>query len=384
MSESRPVYRGSVKEVRELGDGLLEFRFTDQYSVFDWGAMPDEIPGKGEALAALAAFFFEKLGDPASWKAFSATPEAHSLRRGASKCPRPPGGSSIPLLFNELGETLQSEGLRNHFRGSPHADARGRFREICVEGVSIPRPREASVLGRMLPDYSGIEEYPAPRLIPIEFVFRFSAPKGSSLRARWEKGFLESPPLGFTGIEEEWDFPVLECFTKLERTDRLLPLTEAFAISGVTAEAFQETLLRTAWVAGFLRKRFADAGLALADGKLEWAIGADGKPILVDAIGPDELRLLRGPLDFSKEFLRRHYRGTEWYAAVEAAKLRAKEAGSTDWKKGVAPPPPLPEKLLALASDVYGTLAKIVAGSRGFPEAPSIVLLAERLAEANR
>ncbi|PSQ38766.1 phosphoribosylaminoimidazolesuccinocarboxamide synthase, partial [Halobacteriales archaeon SW_10_66_29] len=42
-----------------LGRGA--FAFTDDYSVFDWGKMPDEIPDKGASLCTMGAFNFELL-----------------------------------------------------------------------------------------------------------------------------------------------------------------------------------------------------------------------------------------------------------------------------------------------------------------------------------
>ena len=58
---------GSVKDLdiskaptdNEPGQGC--FNFSDRYSVFDWGEMPDHIPHKGEALCLITAYFFEKL-----------------------------------------------------------------------------------------------------------------------------------------------------------------------------------------------------------------------------------------------------------------------------------------------------------------------------------
>lgn len=57
----------SVKEFRiereatadSLGAG--SFVFTDDYSVFDWGKMPDQIPEKGASLCTMGAFNFELL-----------------------------------------------------------------------------------------------------------------------------------------------------------------------------------------------------------------------------------------------------------------------------------------------------------------------------------
>jgi len=58
---------GSVKEIIEesapfkgmLGKG--SFLFSDDYSVFDWGKMPDSVPGKGAVLCMLGAFNFRLL-----------------------------------------------------------------------------------------------------------------------------------------------------------------------------------------------------------------------------------------------------------------------------------------------------------------------------------
>jgi len=56
-----------------LGTGA--FVFTDDYSVFDWGKMPDAIPNKGASLCAMGAANFERLeseGIPTTTAASSA------------------------------------------------------------------------------------------------------------------------------------------------------------------------------------------------------------------------------------------------------------------------------------------------------------------------
>src|SRR3989338_9657087 len=58
---------GSVKDlavlreptINTMGSGI--FNFSDRYSVFDWGEMPDHIPNKGAALCMMAAWNFEQL-----------------------------------------------------------------------------------------------------------------------------------------------------------------------------------------------------------------------------------------------------------------------------------------------------------------------------------
>ena len=58
---------GSVKDIivleapRREKAGRGRFLFTDRFSVFDWGKMPDRIDGKGASLCITSAFFFEKL-----------------------------------------------------------------------------------------------------------------------------------------------------------------------------------------------------------------------------------------------------------------------------------------------------------------------------------
>ena len=74
----------SVKEFRveapatpdELGSGA--FVFTDDYSVFDWGKMPDAIPNKGGSLCAMGAANFERLereGVPTHYRGTTSPPE---------------------------------------------------------------------------------------------------------------------------------------------------------------------------------------------------------------------------------------------------------------------------------------------------------------------
>jgi phosphoribosylaminoimidazole-succinocarboxamide synthase len=73
-------YEGSVKHVWEASDEpeSLWFEFSDDYSVFDWGKMPDKIDHKGRALALIGAFFFEQLKTPEFWA---------SLPESISTCP---------------------------------------------------------------------------------------------------------------------------------------------------------------------------------------------------------------------------------------------------------------------------------------------------------
>jgi phosphoribosylaminoimidazole-succinocarboxamide synthase len=384
------LYRGSVKDlkgpvrVRAGGADSLDaviFEYTDAYSVFDWGRMPDLLPQKGEALAVLAAHWFEALEKPETWKEFSRSPEALSLRKG----------NRFGAAFNELGEELQARGLRTHYLGAPPAgiegsdevapvrvqDLRVPVKHVAVRQVSVVKPTLTTVLGRQLPDYHATRNAPLPRLVPLEVVFRFSLPEGSSLFERLERDPSYLAQLGFgehkVAAGARWDFPVLELFTKLESTDRPVPLTEALSIAGLSAPMLQQLLFRTAWVSGCLRWLCARAGLELADGKLEWGVDAQGGLMLVDAIGPDELRILKDGVQLSKEFLRKHYRATPWYESVQKAKDAAKAQGSSEWRKLVPlPPPALPPAKRELASQVYLALAHALTGRSWFANAWSL------------
>ncbi len=393
------IYRGSVKDllgpVKAGPTEAVVFEYSDAYSVFDWGRMPDALPRKGEALATLAADLFEKLEKADHWREFSKSPVALGLRKS----------NRFGSAFNETGETLQGQGLRTHYLGVlpqvPHLRAQtealiqprllsqmqSTARQIVVRKVSVVKPETVQVLGRQLPDYAATRVSALPRLIPLEVVFRFGCPAGSSLLERMAKDPAYLASLGFPDLPVSdggvWEFPVIELFTKLESTDRALPLSEALAISGLTGRQLQELLFKSAWVAGFLRWLTAQTGAELADGKLEWGLSESGECFLVDAIGPDELRITKDGVQLSKELLRSFYRGTPWYAQVGEAKKKAHAQGLADWKKLVkdAPPALTPEQR-EFATQVYLSLANALTGKTWFDLAWKLDRLVAELKKA--
>ncbi|MFW5693046.1 MAG: phosphoribosylaminoimidazolesuccinocarboxamide synthase, partial [Thermoguttaceae bacterium] len=54
--------RGKVRDIYDLGDKLLLVS-TDRLSAFDW-VLPTGIPDKGRVLTQIAAFWFDRLGEP--------------------------------------------------------------------------------------------------------------------------------------------------------------------------------------------------------------------------------------------------------------------------------------------------------------------------------
>ncbi|NBQ52140.1 MAG: hypothetical protein EBU49_00960, partial [Proteobacteria bacterium] len=128
-AESALIYRGSVKDVLGGGDrDRLIFEYSDRYSVFDWGPMPDEISGKGEALATIADQVFRNVRIP-----------HHSL------------------------------GLMP-----------GRPRCLSVKKVDVKWPQKNNSGW----DYSQYANQPVDCLVPLEVIFRFGVPVGSSLPSR--------------------------------------------------------------------------------------------------------------------------------------------------------------------------------------------------------
>lgn len=391
-----PLYKGSVKDLLGpydcQGSRAVVFRYSDAFSVFDWGRMPDAIPSKGAALAVTAAGVFERLQDPKTWQDFSKTPQALALRKDV------PAGLGGP--FNEIGERLQRNGLKTHYLGMISGEnfaapllsssASRPEHQLAVKQVNVVRPKTVLVAGRELYDYADTRAATAPKLVPLEVVFRFSLPEGSSFLKRLESNpqalselLIPRPRLEKTG---HWEFPALEFFTKLESTDRLLTPMEALSISGLTSRQLEALAFQTVWVAGLLKSWLADAGLELADGKLEWALDRDGDLVLVDAIGPDELRILhpgkKAPLQFSKEFLRIQYRKSEWFADLKAAQSKAARDGISDWKKLMASQPTaLEPRAVEAASQIYKVLARVLTGRDWFPGTWTVAELAARIEE---
>ncbi len=337
MSMPEVLYTGSVKNVRgNNASPELIFEYSNRYSVFDWGAMPDELPRKGEALARMAWDFFRLL----------------DTRAG------------IP-----------------HHALAPFECAPGVTNGMRVKRVQVLRPEFKN--GKY--DYSAYQTRPANALVPLEVIFRFGVPSGSSLLSRTsdpaycqELGLQVPPREG-----DRFDLPILEFSTKLETTDRYLSLQEAQEIAGLTPQEFAQLKEVSAQAALNLKSIFAGIGVELWDGKVEFGFipGRDPKQrdfMLVDSVGPDELRLTFEGVSLSKENLRQVYRPTSWYKAVARAKDIAKERGVKEWKEICVKelgesPAALPEQTLEGFSMIYLSLAQKISstyfGQDVFPNA---------------
>ncbi|MEW6057306.1 MAG: phosphoribosylaminoimidazolesuccinocarboxamide synthase [Bdellovibrionota bacterium] len=361
--ERRLIYEGSVKNLWEVDSRSLEFEYTNAYSVFDWGRMPNELAYKGESLAALGAFFFTALGRAESWKKTSASEWFAPLE------------PSLREAIEERLVALKATGLRHHFLDRPAPN------KLLVQRVAIPEPAVEKIAGQTLYHYRagsfGASPEMASKLVPLEVVFRFGMPEGSSLIERLTPEYAQQ--MGFDSLPEVgslFAMPVLEFFTKLEDTDRFLTWEQALNYSGLDFTQFKELVASSFCIAVWLAEFFQSKGLELWDGKVEWGL-IDGKLALVDSIGPDELRLIdpKSGTQISKEFLRLFYRKTPWFQEVKEAKREANLDPKIDWKDRVrqrAGEPPLLTAAFSDAADVlYPSLALAVCGEnpglRGLP-----------------
>jgi phosphoribosylaminoimidazole-succinocarboxamide synthase len=327
----------SVKQFRvdreatadELGRGA--FVFTDAYSVFDWGQMPDEIPDKGASLCAMGAYNFE---------------------------------------------ALEREGVPTHYRGVvedgevvPLEDVDAPPTEMAIDLTQVPAlPHE----GRSY-DYDAYHEAAGENyLVPLEIVFRNRVPVASSLRRR-------TAPADHGLDHAEWpdeavdlDEPVVEFSTKYEESDRYLDREEADRIAGIASIDGLETAARE--VNRVVTERAEAVGMTHEDGKIE-CLYYDGEIRVADVVGTfDENRFSYDGQQLSKEVIRQYHRRVQpdWVEAVDGAKAEAKATDVADWRTLCdVQPQPLDEDVIETARSIYTAGANAYLGRELF-DAPDL------------
>jgi phosphoribosylaminoimidazole-succinocarboxamide synthase len=298
--------RGKVKEVYAISPTELEFRFTNDISVFD-KHIPSEIPHKGETLNRTAAFWFE---------------------------------------------ICRRHNIPNHF--------------LRLSGPTSMRVKRVQVV----PQPRTLGPHPKNYLIPLELIVRYYV--AGSMWDRVRSGAMAPEALGFPSgkhiqFADRLPEPHFEVTTKLEPTDRLLTFDEALELSAMDRrqlDELKETILR---IDEAMQREITPRGLVHVDGKKEFGIDADGALMVVDTFGTaDEDRFLdrdafeRGrQVDFSKEFVRQHYRSSGYYDRLTTAR-----------KAGTPEPeiPALPPLLVDEVSRLYTTVYQRLTGQ---PFAPA-------------
>lgn len=339
---------GSVKDLVVLkkpegelpGEGI--FVFSDRYSVFDWGEMPDHIPHKGESLCTISAFFFEKLEEM--------------------------GVSTHYLGVHANGETP----VRLSQLESPPSKMK-----IKLVRVIEPEFKDGKY------DYSAFKEVKTNYLIPLEVIYRFSLPKGSSVFKRLEEGSIKPEDMGLSRMPEpgtELEKPFIDFSTKLEHYDRYLNREEAREISGLSEERFEELERLAEKLAYLIKESYEEIGIKNEDGKFEFAVDENGSIMVVDTLGtPDECRFSKDSVTISKEFARIFYRGSKWHEEVEEAK---KKYGK-DWREKVSmQPEKLPPETLELLSNIYTSLTNALLNKEIFSGVPDLEEVIKRIAKA--
>lgn len=297
---------GSVKNLEiktkatEKETGVGVFVFTDDYSIFDYGKMPDTIPGKGEALCRMSSY-----------------------------------------NFNELKKL----GIKSHFRK-------------LVSGNEM----ESDLVRVLYPGKDRISTKTTNYLIPLEVMFRNSLPEGSSMLSRIESGEVDYRDYGLSSkplAGEPLEKPVVDVATKLEPTDRYLAWGEARKLAGLTKDE-QSLITETALkINDYLNKKAASIGLEHADGKVEFGFGPDRELILLDVVGTlDENRFLYHGINLSKQVLRDYYATMPWAQQVKQALKKGVP------KEELPKPTSLPPGLIKIAANLYRSVCEEWTGEK--------------------
>ncbi len=309
---------GSVKDLEVIqapekdSSGVGVFNFSDRYSVFDWGEMPDTIPHKGAATAILGAFFFEK---------------------------------------------IEKLGIETHYMGLLENNVPNKLKDITtpsnlmmIDMVNVHQP----VIKNDIYNYSVYKKLTGNFLIPLEIIYRNTLPAGSSVFKRLSRGELKFSDLGLNSEPQpdtKLAVPFIDFSTKLEITDRYIPQLEAQEISDM--DNFEIDILAdiALKINEIISSEYSKINAVNLDGKIETAFNTKRKIMLVDVLGTlDECRFELNGLHLSKEVARIYYRNSDWYHETE----RAKEKDRQNWKKECKlQPEPLPARFRDLLSFMY-------------------------------
>ena len=335
---------GSVKDLIVMEKPLKNktgrgrFIFSDRYSVFDWGEMPDHIPNKGKSLCISAAYFFEK---------------------------------------------LESMGIKTHYLGLVEDGQLKRISEVKGP-VDI---MEIKLLRVLKPpkttdgyNYSDYKQEDSNFLVPLEVIFRNSLPAGSSVFKRIEKRELELKELGLEKMPipgENLEKPFLDVSTKLEESDRYMNWKEAKRITNFSDDQLSEIKDITTIVNKLIAEEADRIGLKYEDGKIEFGLDVNRKLLIVDVLGIlDECRFTFKGMPISKEIARLYYRKTNWFKEL----IEVKKKDELSWKDKVnLSPPPLPPRLKELISMAYCAFANEITERLWFPKIPTMKEILEEI-----
>ena len=352
----REITTGSVKDLEVIEKptqgsmGIGRFHFSDRYSVFDWGEMPDQIEGKGKALCLMGAYCFERL--------------------------------------EELG-------VKTHYRGLVGSDGNVvTFKELRqpsnmmeVSLVNVYKPKTQAKATKSTYDYSVYTPRLRNCLIPLEIIYRNGLPEGSSVFKRLEQEKIMLKDLGLDHYPKPGEHFAKQLFdvsTKLEQTDRYVTWDEAKKIAGLTNLELIAVKTVLSKVDDAITEMACRAKLENEDGKIELAFDEERKLMVVDVVGTlDECRFTYEGFHVSKEIARQFYKKTSWFTEVEEAKKAAEAKGITDWKSLCkSQPQKLDAKLKTFISQMYMAAANELT-NRKFFDVPALAKIISDYKEKN-
>jgi len=293
---------GSVKDLKILKKpnkvelGLGQFFFSDRYSIFDWGEMPDQIPNKGAALAIMGAHCFEQ---------------------------------------------AENKGIKTHYLGLLGKDGKITHTDNLKEPTDTMEVKLVNVIHPSYKEgeynYANFTSDKSNLLIPLEVIYRNGLPSGSSIFRRLKEGKATYQQFGLDHYPvpgEELTEPIFDVSTKLESKDRYITWDEARNIAGLRTSELKEIKSTLLTVDNLITGIANSANLVNEDGKIELGYDSNRNLILVDVLGTlDECRFTYNGENVSKEVARQFYKDSKWSKDVEFAKLQAKLKETKDWKK---------------------------------------------------
>ena len=296
------LYKGKVKQVWSTDDpDIIEFRYTDQISVFDQ-IIPSLIPRKGESLNRASCHWFGLLEDEGICK-------THVIEMNAPD-------RVLARRFDVIREP-----------GSIPKDAENFFvplEVICrhyLAGTAWRRYQR----GEVVPEDCGFEK-------GVELTEGVKLPK-----------------------------PFLEVSTKFEKFDRNLDREEALQISNLEADELDSLLAIVLDVDSVIDRETSKRGLIHVDGKKEFALGPGREPVLIDSFGTlDEDRWWDAEayengqiVQLSKESVRQYYIDSGHHSEL----YEARQNGTDE-----PPIPALPGYLIESTAELYATIFERLTG----------------------
>ncbi|WP_042379995.1 phosphoribosylaminoimidazolesuccinocarboxamide synthase [Streptacidiphilus melanogenes] len=287
-------------------EGVGIFDYTDHFTVFHYGRMPDTIPGKGEAVCRMAVFNFTM---------------------------------------------LEEAGIRTHFR-----------RFIAPNQIEFTLAR--------LPDPATPPGAPVRGnyLLPLQVLFRNELPPGSSIHRRLAAGELTPAEIGLDTVPPVGEMlkrPLIEYATTREVVNRFITPQEAQQLAGLDDEQFQVLRDTTFKVNELLTGHASKVGLSHCDGKVECLMTGSQQLLVADSPGtPDESRLMLNGVHCGKQVLR------DWYVRsgheIPTGQLIADGVPRDRWPE----PASLPSDFLPVMTDLYRSLSETWTGERHWDAPP--------------